>query len=119
MAYIISFERVLEHERLMTRLTDLRTEAKTASKHARADTASPVLVLVAARLLDDIHRLISREPGARALQRIHPGHPPRNEALVTLLHDARLALDLFEWNHRAHDDMHDDDDWITLESIQS
>jgi hypothetical protein len=115
MTDIITFSKVLDHENLSARLDGLQAHAKFACRHARTETASPVLVFRAAQLLSDIYRLISREPGARALQRIDPFRPPRNEILVTLLHDAGVALDLFEWNHREHDGEHGSNDWITVE----
>ena len=79
--------------------------------------ASPMLVFTAATLLGDIYRLVSREPGARALARLDRRQQLSHRELVALLRDARLVLDGFAWNHRDHD-AHYGDGWLTYESIE-
>ena len=117
MVDIISYTKVIEHERLLERLGDLRDVAATACREAPDLPASPMLVFTAATLLGDIYRLVSREPGARALARLDRRQQLSHRELVALLRDARLALDGFAWNHRDHD-AHYGDGWLTYESIE-
>ena len=117
MVDIISYTKVIEHERLLERLGDLRDVAATACREAPDLPASPMLVFTAAALLGDIYRLVSREPGARALARLDRRQRPSHRELVALLRDARLVLDGFAWNHRDHD-AHYGDGWLTYESIE-
>ncbi|UJW86824.1 hypothetical protein [Devosia sp. SL43] len=118
MVDIISYAKVIEHERLLERLGDLRSVATTACREAPDLPASPVLVFTAATLLGDVYRLLSREPGARSLVRLDRRDRPSHRALVALLRDARLALDAFAWNHRDHDDDYGDE-WLTFEGIEA
>ena len=117
MVDIISYTKVIEHERLLERLGDLRDVAATACREAPDLPASPMLVFTAAALLGDIYRLVSREPGARALARLDRRQQLSHRELVALLRDARLVLDGFAWNHRDHD-AHYGDGWLTYESIE-
>ena len=117
MVDIISYTKVIEHERLLERLGDLRDVAATACREAPDLPASPMLVFTAATLLGDIYRLVSREPGARALARLDRRQQLSHRELVALLRDARLVLDGFAWNHRDHD-AHYGDGWLTYESIE-
>jgi hypothetical protein len=117
MVHIISYAKVVQHERLLERLGKLRDVAATACREAPDLPASPVLVFTSAALLGDIYRLLSREPGARALRRLDRRDRPSHRALVALLRDARLSLDGFAWNHRDHDDEYGDE-WLTLEGIE-
>ena len=117
MVEIISYTKVIEHERLLERLGDLRDVAATACREAPDLPASPMLVFTAATLLGDIYRLVSREPGARALARLDRRQQLSHRELVALLRDARLVLDGFAWNHRDHD-AHYGDGWLTYESIE-
>jgi hypothetical protein len=117
MVHIISYAKVVQHERLLERLGKLRDVAATACREAPDLPASPVLVFTSAVLLGDIYRLLSREPGARTLPRLDARDRPSHRALVTLLRDARLSLDSFAWNHRDHDDEYGDE-WLTLEGIE-
>ena len=114
---IISFAKVIEHERLMERLTALRDLVATAYREAPERVASPVLVHAAATLVTDIYRLVSREPGARALQRFDRQDRTSHGDLVARLRDARLVLDAFAWNHRDHDEEYGDE-WLTIEGIE-
>lgn len=116
MVGIISYTKVIAHERLLQRLGDLRDVAATACRDTPDLPASPVLVCTAAILLGDIYRLLSREPGARALPRLDRRDRPNHRALVALLRDARLALDGFAWNHRDHDGEYGEE-WRTFEGI--
>ncbi|MBE0579826.1 hypothetical protein [Devosia sp.] len=117
MVDIISYTKVIEHERLLERLGDLRDVAATACREAPDLPASPTLVFTAAALLGDIYRLVSREPGARALARLDRRQQLSHRELVALLRDARLVLDGFAWNHRDHD-AHYGDGWLTYEGIE-
>ena len=117
MVDIISYTKVIEHERLLERLGELRDVAATACREAPDLPASPMLVFTAATLLGDIYRLVSREPGARALARLDRRQQLSHRELVALLRDARLVLDGFAWNHRDHD-AHYGDGWLTYESIE-
>ena len=117
MVDIISYSKVIEHERLLERLGDLRDVAATACREAPDLPASPVLVFTSTALLGDIYRLVSREPGARALARLDRRRQLSHRELVALLRDARLVLDGFAWNHRDHD-AHYGDGWLTYESIE-
>ena len=117
MVDIISYTKVIEHERLLERLGDLRDVAATACRETPDLPASPMLVFTAAALFGDIYRLVSREPGARALARLDRRQQPSHRELVALLRDARLVLDGFAWNHRDHD-AHYGDGWLTYESIE-
>jgi hypothetical protein len=117
MVGIISYAKVIEHERLLERLGDLRDVAAKACREAPDLPAGPVLVFTSATLLGDIYRLLSREPGARALPRLDQRARPSHRAVVALLRDARLALDGFAWNHRDHDDEYGDE-WLTFEGIR-
>ena len=116
MVDIISYAKVIEHERLLERLGDLRNVATTACREAPDQPASPVLVVTSAALLGDIYRLVSREPGARALTRLDRRQRPNYREIVALLRDGRLALDAFAWNHRDHDDDYGDE-WLSYEGI--
>lgn len=117
MVDIISYSKVIQHERLLERLGDLRDVATTACRGAPDLPAGSMLAFTAATLLDDIYRLVSREPGARALPRLDRRQRPSHRELVALLRDARLALDGFAWNHRDHDDDYGDE-WLTYEGIE-
>ena len=116
MSELISFSKVLEHERLCDRLNALRGMVGTARADAPDRLASATLTLTAAALLRDLYRLISREPGARTLPRLDPLHPPRHQHLAEMLRDARLALDAFAHAHRDHDD-ETGDEWLTIEAL--
>ena len=117
MSSIISYSKVIEHERLSERLLDLRAVVNTARKDAPDGVASAALTRAAAMLLADIYRLVSREPGARTLPRLEPSAPPIHRRLAAMLRDAHLALDLFKL---AHLDLDEDygDEWLTLEGIE-
>lgn len=117
MVGIISYAKVVEHERLLERLGRLRDVAAAACREAPDLPASPLLVFTTAALLGDIYRLLSREPGARALPRLDRRDRPNHRALVAVLRDARLSLDGFAWNHRDHDDEYGDE-WLTFEGVE-
>ena len=116
MVEIISYSKVVQHERLTARLNDLSALVSAARREGPELVASPMLVFAAAALLGDIYRLVSREPGARALGRLDRQHRPSHRALAAHLRDARLALDAFAWNHRDHDD-DCGEEWLTFEGI--
>ena len=116
MVDIISFSKVIEHERLFERLRDLRDVAATACRAAPLEPAGPVLVFTAAALISDIYRLVSREPGSRALARLDRRQRPSHRALDGLLREARLVLDAFAWAHRDHLG-ETGDDWLTREGL--
>lgn len=89
---------VSEHQRLVETLEDLRFELS-----LRPDTG-PVAGLMAVavrRLMADIYRLISREPGGRALLRLPVGAEIELVQLHRALDDAEAGLAAFR---RAHSD---------------
>lgn len=93
MTDIISFSKVIDHERLTDRLAALRAAIRAVQADDPGQNASPVLSAAVATLLRDVYRLISREPG-----------------------DAQLWLDLFRDAHLDHD--HETaDEWLTLEAL--
>lgn len=112
----ISFLQVIEHERLGERLSSLRVVADRARADGPDLIASATLAAVAAVLLRDIYRLISREPQARTLPRLDRRNPPTHRQLVSMLRDARLALDAFQRSHWDHDGEYGGD-WLTREAI--
>ncbi|WP_108461204.1 hypothetical protein [Devosia naphthalenivorans] len=114
----ISFSKVLDHEKLSERLMALRAIVAAARKDAPDNLASPTLCGAAGQLLRDLYRLVSREPGARALPRLDPRHPPDLRTLSTMLRDAQVALDAFAYAHRDHDDDYGDK-WLTVEAIEA
>lgn len=71
---------------------------------------APLLVDLVARLRADLYRLVSRETGARALQRPLPRNPDR-ASLAQHLAEARFALSRFR---EAHSSPHAerDDCWL-------
>lgn len=114
MSEAISYLQVLEHERLCERLASLRRTVR--ERGAPDSPASPMLAFAASALLGDIYRLISREPGARALPRLDRRALPTHQALAAMLQDARLALDAFAHRHRDHDGEYDGG-WLTREAM--
>lgn len=111
---LIPYAKVLEHERLVERLADLRPVVLSASADGPALTASPALVMASADLLRCIYRLISRESFARTLPRLDPAAPPNHRQLVGMLRDAALALELFRDAHIDHH-LSSYGEWLTLD----
>ena len=118
MVEIISFLKVIEHERLCNRLRALRRRLGAAGRESPGPVASPTLVAAAATLLADIYRLISREPGARALPRLDPRQAVSHHQLAAMLADAELKLALYRDAHRDHDG-ETGDDWLTIEGLEA
>lgn len=118
MVEIISFLKVLEHERLSERLGALRRQLGRASTEGTGPVASATLVAATAALLANTYRLISREPGARTLPRLDPRQAVTHRQLATMLRDADLKLDMYKYAHRDHDDDYGDE-WLTIEGIEA
>ncbi|WP_137152583.1 hypothetical protein [Devosia sp. FKR38] len=118
MVEIISFLKVIEHDRLRARLGVLRRRLGPTGSQGSGPVASPTLVAAAATLLADIYRLISREPGARTLPRLDPRQAVTHQQLAGMLADADLKLALFQDAHSDHDG-DTGDDWLTIEGIEA
>ena len=118
MVEIISFLKVIEHERLCDRLRALRRRLGPTGRESPGPVASPTLVAAAATLLADIYRLISREPGARTLPRLDRRQTVTHHQLAAMLADAGLKLALYRDAHRDHDG-ETGDDWLTIEGIEA
>ena len=70
-------------------------------RHQSEDTPpAPLLVDLVVRLRADLYRLVSRETGARALQRPLPKNPDR-ASLAQHLAEARFALSRFREAHSS------------------
>lgn len=117
MTDVISYSKVIEHERLSERLTALRSTVGSARAEAPDLPTGPVLAGSATRLLRDIYRLVSREPGARALTRLDPRQPVTHRQLAVILRDGQVALDAFAWSHYDHAKEYGDE-WLTIEGIE-
>ena len=116
MSNIIHYDKAIAHGRLSERHRDLRDTV--AALEQPDQPVGPFLRFTATTLLTDIYRLVSREPGARALPRIAARDCPTGHALRVMLREAGLALDAFAWNHRDHDgDI--DEEWLTWEGIHA
>ena len=118
MVEIISFLKVIEHERLCDRLRALRRRLGPKGRESTDPIASPTLVAAAATLLADIYRLISREPGARTLPRLDRRQAVPHHQLAAMLADAELKLALYRDAHRDHDG-ETGDDWLTIEGLEA
>lgn len=116
MTDLISFAKILDHERLCERLLTVRGAVDAARSDGPDLPASPLLVATAGTLLDAVYRLISRDAGARDLPRPDRRQPPSHRQLAAMLRDARLALATFADVHRDHDDEFGDE-WLTIEGI--
>jgi hypothetical protein len=118
MTHIISFSKVIAHERLTARVAAMVAAVTAAQADAPGQPASPALTSAVAALLRDVYRLISREPGARSLPRLTQRETSTPGRLAALLRDAQLWLDLFCDRHLDHDDQ-TGDEWLTIEGLES
>ena len=115
--HLISFSKVSDHARLGERLAGLRAALAASGQDAPDGVASPLLTRAVAAFLADLYRLVSREPGARALPRLAPDAPPSHRRLKAMLADAGLALALFAEAH-ADPDADCGDEWLTREGLE-
>ena len=117
MVEVISYGKVVEHDRLCERLAALSRVAAKSRAIAPSGSASPLLAAVTAALLADVYGLVSRDPITRAFPRLDPDQRLRHERLGTVLLDAQLALELFRDAHLDHDD-ETGDEWLTIEGLE-
>lgn len=117
MSNIISFSKVIDHERLTERVAAMRSAVRAAQADAPGQAASPALTSAVAALLRDVYRLISREPAARSLPRLASGEAATPVRLAALLRDAQLWLGLFRDAHLDHGD-ETGEEWLTLEALE-
>jgi len=104
------------HARLTERVAELRRRLGRYKPHELAEPAGGMLIDVVGRLLAEIYRLVSREPGARALVRINRKGTYTNGALLAALRDGQVALDAYRHAHWDHEGDYTED-WLTFEGL--
>ncbi|HEV7345893.1 MAG TPA: hypothetical protein VGN60_09725 [Devosia sp.] len=105
----ISRRQLREHDRLADVLEDMRFAQKLRQPGRAVGGMEAVLLR---RLMADLARFMSREPGGRALLRLPAGGPLDPETVAAALLDAEIALTAFK---RAHQDSEEDCCWVMLE----
>lgn len=102
---------ISEHFRLSQALDDMAFDLSLCQETA---PVGGFLAVSARRVMTDIYRLISREPGARSLLRLPAGPQIDRAQMLQVLADARSALASFE---RAHcdPDSSREDGWLVHE----
>ena len=107
----IPSHQVSEHERLSELLEELRFEL---SLRRQNGPVAGLMAVTVRRFMADIFRLISREPGSRALLRLPEGAEIDLQLLRRALHDAEAGLAAFR---RAHSDPDSsrEDGWLVQE----
>ncbi len=112
----ISRRQAAEHARISEALDELLRDICVLRDEAAV--ADGMLLVLARRIMADTARLVSREPGARAMKRL-PAGPGLPAAVVRdTLNDARLALRTFERAHGWRDDPMGEVSWLTHEEMR-
>ncbi len=103
----IPFRLLLVWKHLGIEIDQLEAELRQLPENT---SPAPLLIDLVGRLRADLYRLVSREPGGRALQRPLPDNPDRT-SLEQHLAEARFALSRFR---EAHSSPHAerDDCWL-------
>ncbi|ODT83590.1 MAG: hypothetical protein ABS76_01300 [Pelagibacterium sp. SCN 64-44] len=107
----IPAHQVSEHRRLSQLLEDMQD----ALVPPWPEPLAGMQLALVRRVMADIARLVSREPGNRALLRLPPGETVARVESAAALRDGEAALAAF---HRAHSDIDSgcEDGWLVAEN---
>ena len=90
------------------RLSDLLDEWQSDLARTRQVALGGMQAVLVRRLAADVARLVSREPGRRALLSLPPGPAIPADAIRDTLADLAVALAAFQRAHRDRDSPHPD-----------
>lgn len=107
----IPARQVCEHRRLSQLIEDIRPSLGLY----QPEPLGGMQVMLVRRIMGDIARLVSREPGNRALLRLPDEAEVARAQVAVALQDGEAALAAF---HRAHSDIDSDveDGWLVAEN---